>query len=203
MAEIQKSGTGTLVENINIEITTNDLVLLSTKLYDSANSAGDTALRDLCQLCETIATELLTVLGSVMVHRGQNKWKSFRKALRSVWSKEDIVLLEQQLARFRDELNLRVAMDLRSVSEVAVTSGADNVSDRERVIQVNKEQSSHLNDLDLNTKNLVNAIVRQKNVFKKAYTILYRQYLEKLVVAAAAPFNSYDQRNDSDCIQNT
>ncbi|KAI9777342.1 MAG: hypothetical protein M1839_008950 [Geoglossum umbratile] len=177
-AEIHKSGTGALAENINIEAATNDLALLSTKLHDSANSAGDTALQELCQSCNTIATELLTVLDSVKVHGGQHKWKSFRKALRSVWN-------------------------LRSVAEMAVTGSANNVSDRERVIQVNKEQSSRLNDLDLNTKNLVDAIIRQKDVFEKAYTILQRQHLEKLVVAAAASFNSYDRRNDSDCIQNT
>ncbi|KAI9760768.1 MAG: hypothetical protein M1840_002214 [Geoglossum simile] len=203
MAEIHKSGTGALAENINIETAANDLALLSTKLHDSANSAGDTALQELCQSCNIIATELLTVLDSVKVHEGQNKWKSFRKALRSVWSKEDIALLEQRLARFRDELNLRVAIDLRSVTEMAATGSADNVSDRERVIQVNEEQSSHLNDLDLNTKNLVDAIICQKDVFEKAYTILQRQHLEKLVVAAAASFNSYDRCNDSNCIQNT
>ncbi|KAI9771952.1 MAG: hypothetical protein M1839_002585 [Geoglossum umbratile] len=202
-AEIRKSGTGALAENINIETATNDLALLSTKLHDSANSAGDTALQELCQSCNTIATELLTVLDSVKVHGGQNKWKSFRKALRSVWSKEDIALLEQRLARFRDELNLRVAIDLRSVVEMAVTGSADNVSDRERVIQVNEEQSGRLNDLDLNTKNLIDTIVRQKDVFEKAHMILQRQHLEKLMVAAAAPFNSYDRRKDSDCIQNT
>jgi NACHT domain len=203
MAEIHKSGTGALAENIDIETATNDLTLLSTKLHDSANSASDTALRELCQSCNTIATELLTVLDSVKVHGGQHKWRSFRKALRSVWSKEDIALLEQRLARFRDELNLRVAIDLRSVAEMAVTGSADNVSDRERVIQVNKEQSSHLNDLDLNTKNLVDAIICQKDVFEKAYTILHRQHLEKLAVASAASFNSYDRCHDSDCIQNT
>ncbi|KAH0543092.1 hypothetical protein FGG08_002606 [Glutinoglossum americanum] len=202
-AEIQKSSTGALAENINIETATDDLALLSTKLHDSANSAGDTALQELCQSCNAVATELLTVLDSIKVHGGQNKWKSFRKALRSVWSKEDIALLEKQLARFRDELNLRVAVDLRSVAEVAVTGSADNVSNRERVIQVNKEQSSRLNNLDLNTKNLVDAIIRQKDVFDKAHTILQRQCLEKLAVAAAAPFNSYDRRNDFDCIQNT
>ncbi|KAI9862929.1 MAG: hypothetical protein M1813_004102 [Trichoglossum hirsutum] len=184
--EIQKSGTGALAENINIEAATNDLTLLSTKFHDSANSTSDTALRELCQSCNATAVELLTVLDSVKAHGGQNKWKSFRKALRSVWSKEDIALLEQRLARFRDELNLRVTMDLR-----------------ERVIQVNKEQSSRLNDLDLNIKNLVDAIICQKDVFEKAHTILQRQHLEKLVVAAAASFNSYDRSNDSDCIQNT
>ena len=113
--EIHKFGTSALAENINIETTTNDLALLSTKLCDSANSTGDTALRGLCQSCNTVATELLTVLDSVKVHRGQNKWKSFREALRCVWSKEDIALLEQRLARFRDELNLSIAIDLRSV----------------------------------------------------------------------------------------
>ncbi|KAI9766763.1 MAG: hypothetical protein M1839_004767 [Geoglossum umbratile] len=202
-AEIRKSGTGALAENINIETATNDLALLSTKLHDSANSASDTALQELCQSCNTIATELLIVLDSVKVHGGQNKWKSFRKALQSVWSKEDIALLEQRLARLRDELNLRVAIDLRSVAEMEVTGSADNMSDRERVIQVNEEHSSRLNDIDLNTKNLVDAIIRQKDVFEKVYTILQRQHLEKLVVAAAASFNSYDRRNDSDCIQNT
>lgn len=61
------------------------------------------------------------------------------------------------------------------------------------------------NDLDLNTKNLVDAIIRQKDVFEKTHTILQRQqHLEKLVVATAASFNSDGRCNDdSDCIQNT
>ncbi|KAI9778855.1 MAG: hypothetical protein M1839_007818 [Geoglossum umbratile] len=201
--EIQKSGTSALAENINIETATNDLALLSTNLRDSAESTSDTALRELCQSCNTVATELLTVLDIVKVCGGQNKWKSFRKAMRSVWSKDDIALLEQRLARLRDELNLRVTVDLRSVAEMTVTGSTDTVSDRERVIQVNEEQSSRLNDLDLNTKNLADAIVRQKDIFEKSHTILHRQHLEKLAVAAAAPFNSYDRRKDSDCIKNT
>ncbi|OCK84564.1 hypothetical protein K432DRAFT_282313, partial [Lepidopterella palustris CBS 459.81] len=106
-AEIQKSGAGALADNINIETATNDLALLSTKLHDSAKSTGDTALQELCQSCNTVATELLTVLGTIKVHGKQHKWKSFRKALQSVWSKDEIALLEQRLARFRDELNLR------------------------------------------------------------------------------------------------
>lgn len=124
--EIQKSGTGALAENINIEAATNDLALLRTKVHDSAESTDDTTLRELCQSCDAVATELLTVLGTVKVHGKQSKWKSFRQALKSVWSKEDIALLEQRLARFRDELNLRVAVDLRSVAEMVITSSADN-----------------------------------------------------------------------------
>ncbi|KAF2183651.1 putative WD-repeat protein [Zopfia rhizophila CBS 207.26] len=50
---------------------------------------------------------------------------------------------------------------------------------------------------------MVDAIINQKDVFIEARTILERQYLEKLPVAAAASFNCYDRRHDSDCIQNT
>jgi len=203
-AEIYKSGAGALVENVDIETATDDLALLSTTLQDSANSADDTALRELCQSCNIVAKKLLSALNKVKVRGKQQKWKSFRKALRSVWSKEDIASLEQRLARLRDELNLRVVVDLRSVMEMGVIIGtADNMSDRERVIQFSEEQSGRLKDLDLNTKNLIDTIVDQKDVFEEAHTILQRQYLEKLSVASAAPFNCYDRRNDSDCIQNT
>ena len=119
-AEIYRSGTGALVENIDIETATNDLVLLSTKLHDSANSTGDTALGELCLSCDTVAKELLSALDKVKVKGKKQKWKSFRKALRSVWSKEDIAALEQRLARFRDELNFRVGVNLRSVRKTAV-----------------------------------------------------------------------------------
>lgn len=149
---------------------------MSITLQDSTNSANDTALRELCQSCNIVAKKLLSALNKVKVQGKQQKWKSFRKALRSVWSKEDISSLEQQLARLRDELNLRVVVDLR-----------------EQVIQFSEEQSGGLKDLDLNTKNLIDTIVDQKDVFEEANTILQRQYLEKLPVAAAAPFNCYDR----------
>jgi WD40 repeat protein len=202
-AEIYKSGAGALVENVDIETTTNDLALLSATLQGSADSADDTALRELCQSCNIVAKRLLSALNKVKVQGNKQKWKSFRKALRSVWSEEDILSLEQRLARLRDELNLRVVVDLRSVMEMRVIGTADNMSDRERVIQFSEEQYGRLKDLDLNTKNLIDTIVDQKDVFEEAHTILQRQYLEKLSVATVAPFNCYDRRNDSDCIQNT
>ncbi|KAI9785399.1 MAG: hypothetical protein M1816_000414, partial [Peltula sp. TS41687] len=185
-AEIYESSSGVLVENVDIETATNDLARLSAKLHDSVKPASDMGLRELCQSCDAIAKELLSALDRVKVHGKQQKWKSFRKALRSIWSKEDIVSLEQRLARFRDELNLHVTVDLR-----------------ERVIQLSEEQSRYLKDLDLNTKNLVDAMLHQKDVFEETHTILQRQYLEKLPNAVAAPFNCYDRRHDSDCIPNT
>jgi hypothetical protein len=54
-------------------------------------------------------------LDKVKVKGKQDKWKSIRKALRSVWSKEEIEELEGRLARLKEELNLHVVIGLRYV----------------------------------------------------------------------------------------
>jgi NACHT domain len=206
-AEIYKSGTGALIENVDIETATNDLILLSTKLHDSAHSAGDTALKKLCQSCGDVAQQLLLALDKVKANGKHQKWKSFRKALQSVWNKEDIAALEQRLARYRDELNFRIVLDLRSVRKIAVKGSANVMRDRERLVQFNGEYSGRLEELDVTTKNLVDAILHQRDVFKATHddtrTILQKQYLEKLPIAAQARLNSYERRYDSDCLPNT
>lgn len=217
-AEICKSGAGALIENVDIETATNDLILLSTKLHDSAGSAGDTALRKLCQSCGDVAQQLLGALNKVKANGKHQKWKSFRKALQSVWKKEDIAALEQRLVRYRDELNFRVILDLRSVRKIVVEGSANVMRDRERLIQFSGEHSGRLEGLDVTTKNLVDAILDQRDIFKVAHdeqlallrtqhdnnrTILQNQYLEELPIAAQAGLNSYERRYDSDCLPNT
>lgn len=51
-------------------------------------------------------------MDKVKVKGKQHKLKSMRKALQSVWSKEEIEKLERRLTRFREELNLHVTVDL-------------------------------------------------------------------------------------------
>jgi hypothetical protein len=111
--ELYRSSEGALAENIDTETATNHLVLLSNKIKDAATIASDDALRRICESCKSIADELLATLNKVKVNGKQERWKSIRKALRSVWSKEQIRELEGRLARFRQELNLHVIVDLR------------------------------------------------------------------------------------------
>jgi N-terminal domain on NACHT_NTPase and P-loop NTPases len=116
-AKLYRSSEGALEENIDTETATNHLLLLNDKLKDAATSTGDTTLKDLCEACHTVARELLEALDKVKVKGKQQKWKSIRKALRSVWSKEDIEELERRLAKLRTELNLHVVVDLKCVLE--------------------------------------------------------------------------------------
>jgi hypothetical protein len=124
-AELYRSTEGALAENIDIETATNHLVQLNNKLKDTAGATSDGALENLCTSCGAAAHELLTALDNIKARGEKDKWKSVRKALHSVWSKDKIKELERRLARFREDLNLHVVVNLREVS-VSVGIGCPN-----------------------------------------------------------------------------
>lgn len=111
--ELYGSNEGALEENIALETVTNHVVLLNDTLRNAATAARDDALKKLCESCKAAAEELLEALSKVKVDGPKNRWKSVRKALRSVWSKEKVRELEGRLARFREQLNLHITVDLR------------------------------------------------------------------------------------------
>ena len=111
--ELYHSYDGALAENVDIETTTKHLTVLIQKLKEDAITVGDGTLQKLSLACQKAATDLLVALDKVKVKNRQQKWESIRKALRSVWSKEEIRELEQRLAKFKEELNLHVVVQLR------------------------------------------------------------------------------------------
>jgi hypothetical protein len=110
--ELYRSGTGVLVENAHIKTVAADLSKLNTRLMQS-NTVGDKYFQALCEACSDVADQLLAALSKVEVSGEGRKWQSVRKALRSIWSKEEIQQLVQRLASFRDEINLRITMGMR------------------------------------------------------------------------------------------
>jgi len=112
-AELYRSGECALAENIDFETATNDLVLLSKKLKDGATVTGDKAFESLCLSCNTVADELLAALNKLKVKGKHQKWESMRKAIGSIRSKEDIEQLERRLSILREEINLRIVVNLR------------------------------------------------------------------------------------------
>jgi urease accessory protein UreF len=112
--EFYRSAGGVLIENAHIETTVTDLSKLNTRLKQSS-AAGDTELQTLCEACNDVADQLLITLSKVKVNGKGQRWQSFRKALRSIWSKDKIQQLEQRLASFRSQLNLRIATGMRYV----------------------------------------------------------------------------------------
>lgn len=114
--QLYHSSRGALPENADIETVTRHLVQLSSKLNEPATSTNDGALESLCESCNIVAEQLLKALDKVKVNGQKTKWKSIRKALQIVWSKEEIGELERRLGRFREELNSHVVADLRYAS---------------------------------------------------------------------------------------
>ncbi|KAF2185377.1 TPR-like protein [Zopfia rhizophila CBS 207.26] len=152
--ELYQSIEGALAENIDAETATNHLVLLNNKIKDAATTTttSDDALKRLCESCKSTADELLTALEKVKVSGKKERRKSIRKALRSVWSKEKIREVEGRLARFREELNLHVTVDLR-----------------EQVLRLEVDHTDRLKDLNSTTQGVLDAIANQQDVFKAVH----------------------------------
>jgi hypothetical protein len=110
--ELYRSGRGALGENIDIETAAADLCGLQLQIKKSVSGCGS-ELQDLCQACDNIARELLDALSKIKVQANGQKWMSFRKAFRSIWSKEEIHQLENRLISLRIELNLRISVETR------------------------------------------------------------------------------------------
>ena len=112
--QLYQSADGALTENVDTETVTKDLIELNTKLQArGSHTSGISPLEKLSTACNNVGNELITALGKVKVDGKKGRWKSTRKALRSVWSQEKIEGIEKRLAGFRDEMNLRIVVDLR------------------------------------------------------------------------------------------
>lgn len=112
-SELYKSNDGLLDENRQIEIVTNDLVLLNAKIKEAAVSASNEALRQLSESCKATADELITALNKLRIDGNHSKRKTIRKAVHAAWCKENLTKLETRLSRFRSELNLHILVSLR------------------------------------------------------------------------------------------
>jgi hypothetical protein len=117
---------GVLQENADTETVTVRLQSLARRLKESLTQAGPISedersqqkrLQDICNECTGISKELLSHLGNLEVPKGteHRRWKSFRQALKSVWTKSAIDEMARKLKSLRDELGTEVLVLLRQV----------------------------------------------------------------------------------------
>lgn len=107
------SADGALIEHADLETVAVDLLALIDKVTPHSDINSSASFNALCLSCTDIASELLAALDKLKVQGKKTKWRSFRKALRSVWTKEEIQSIEKQLSSFRDEINLHIVINLR------------------------------------------------------------------------------------------
>ncbi|KAL1645464.1 hypothetical protein SLS58_003772 [Diplodia intermedia] len=121
--EIHRSRGGALVEHEQLSVVTKDLSklasgtksFLETARLSSTLDADDEALLQICSGCDDVAQELLGALGRVMSQGKQGRWKSIRKALKAVWTKDEIRDIDMRLSNFRDQLTLRILLQSKHV----------------------------------------------------------------------------------------
>ena len=111
--ELYRSSSGVLDNNAAIELAVNHLVLLQREVEAGATYAADVSLQNLCSAVAVASSDLLKALEKLKVKGENTKWKSMRKALKTVWRKEEIEELEHRLVNFREELNLHYIIDIR------------------------------------------------------------------------------------------
>ncbi|KAF2116983.1 hypothetical protein BDV96DRAFT_16670 [Lophiotrema nucula] len=114
--QLYQSTSGVLDENEAIGTALEHLVSLKDVVLNATASDADSALKELCQAVTGAALELAEALEKVKVKKAPGeaaRWRSMRKAIRSVWSKEKIRELEHRLEGLRLELSLHITFKTR------------------------------------------------------------------------------------------
>ncbi len=129
--DIYESSDGALQENLSTETVTvrlrekilalessrrwaKQITVRPEKAHQEA-AQRDQRLDEICKDCSNLSKNLLHQLGELKVPKGSEhrRWKSFRQALKSVWSKDEIDAISARLRDLRDELDSEVLDLLR------------------------------------------------------------------------------------------
>jgi hypothetical protein len=117
--KLYKYTDGALIEHAQVKEASGCLRTLSQSLRllppVGSLSQSDEALVSICDGCVEVVDELLSKLKDLGLPKDHKhrKWKRFRQALETVWSKDEIKETEERMAKFRQELDIHVLLSLR------------------------------------------------------------------------------------------
>jgi hypothetical protein len=119
--QLRKSANGALLENTEIDVTAQKLLGLSSSLQQSLRplfqpapiTQDDQALHDLAEGCIGVASELIAALEKLKLREKKNVFKSWRKALKCVWSRDEIESIEKRLVAYQKVLDTQLLVSLR------------------------------------------------------------------------------------------
>jgi hypothetical protein len=86
------------------------------------NSVDERALEAICDGCITVSQALISKLDKLKVDDAQKyrKFKSFRQALKSVWSKGAVDEIARRLIAFQKELDQHLLVSLRQAASQSI-----------------------------------------------------------------------------------
>lgn len=115
--EISRNADGALVENLELEAVTDSLLEMSANLISLPGAEPSVSECELLRLCEgsrELAGALLAALQKLKVSNSRPRaWKSFRQALNSVLSAENIEQLSARLERYQRQIHTALLVSLR------------------------------------------------------------------------------------------
>ncbi|PMD32009.1 hypothetical protein L207DRAFT_471340 [Hyaloscypha variabilis F] len=129
--ELYRSSTGSLTVHDEIELVTTDLSILVAKLKQNRTDEPDD-FQKICDEAASVATEILTKLGTMKVKK-EGKYrelKSFRAAVKQVWSHRELEKLEARLGRIQEAIKTRVLFSLGerlNVESLRMSARFDNI----------------------------------------------------------------------------
>jgi hypothetical protein len=124
--ELYSSADGALSENMELETASVQLQNLSNTLMDSFQAGlkappggkpdqSDEVMQKICEDCVAVSRELVEQLEKLKIPEGHphKKWKSFRQALKAVWTKEKINEIAERLKNLRNYLDTVILVSVR------------------------------------------------------------------------------------------
>lgn len=114
--ELYKSSNGLSSDHTDLLVITTNLSKLSESFSRPVQSSSSAPqidqLRELSQNANQVARELIATLDGIRLEKG-TRWESCYKALRSVWTQQQINMLQGKLNGFRQQLTLSIVVILR------------------------------------------------------------------------------------------
>ena len=118
--ELYKSSQGALSANEQLELATSDLRALLVKLRSrdrplviAQDEKDEETFQHILHRAEESAKELVERLQRLKVKGAKSrKWESVRKAVQSVWTKDEVEALTKKLERFKDAVETHVLFSI-------------------------------------------------------------------------------------------
>ena len=144
-SELYKSSNGRLIQHTDIATTCSDLERLTSKLSESILPHSVTtvlledelALYNLSHGCVDVSQQLQDGLNKLQIDGAPSRWKSLRKALKSIWKKERLAELQNRLVEYRDQLDSRILVGLKTNLDVVglrQSEGFDRVDENIKAV---------------------------------------------------------------------
>ena len=122
--EYYKSVDGRLMEHVELQGIAERLKDLSVGIRRSLSSLPDAkllsaeekALKSVAQRCQVVARELKEALEKLQTSGACGKFKNFRQALKTQWTKSEIEDRQRRLKLIREELVLHLVVVMKLVS---------------------------------------------------------------------------------------